>query len=139
MGTREVTQTQRKSRAPFQNPSPPSPQKSACSRSPRVQMHVCKAPRPHLGTKPASGHCHLQRWPTPCLGSVFKKRVFLVAQIVKNPPTMQETRVRSLGWEDPLEEEMATHLPGESHGQKSLEGYSPWGHKESDITEQLSF
>ena len=33
---------------------------------------------------------------------------FLVAQLVKNPPTMQETRVQSLGWEDPLEKEMAT-------------------------------
>ena len=29
--------------------------------------------------------------------------------MVKNPPVMQETRVHSLGWEDPLEEEMATH------------------------------
>ena len=45
---------------------------------------------------------------------------------------MQEKRVQSLGWEDPLEEEMATHpvfLPGESHGQKSLVGYSLWGCK----------
>ena len=33
----------------------------------------------------------------------------LVAQTVKNPPTMQETWVWSLGWEDPLEEGMATH------------------------------
>ena len=33
----------------------------------------------------------------------------LVVQLVKNPPTMQETRVRSLGWEDPLEKERATH------------------------------
>ena len=33
----------------------------------------------------------------------------LVAQMVKHLPTMQETRVRSLGWEDPLEKEMATH------------------------------
>ena len=33
----------------------------------------------------------------------------LVAQSVKNLPAMQETRVRSLGWEDPLEKEMATH------------------------------
>ena len=50
----------------------------------------------------------------------------------------QETGVRSLGGEDPLEEEMATHsslLPGESHGQRSLEGYSPRGHEESFITE----
>ena len=33
----------------------------------------------------------------------------LVAQLVKKPPAMQETWVRSLGWEDPLEKEMATH------------------------------
>ena len=36
-------------------------------------------------------------------------RVSLVAQIVKNLPAMQETWVRSLGWEDPLEKEMTTH------------------------------
>ena len=36
-------------------------------------------------------------------------RAFLVAQMVKNLPTMQETQVRSLGGEDPLQEEMATH------------------------------
>ena len=34
---------------------------------------------------------------------------FLVAQTVKRLPTVQETRVRSQGWEDPLEKEMATH------------------------------
>ena len=34
---------------------------------------------------------------------------FLVAQMIKNPPAMQETCVRSLGWEDPLEEDIATH------------------------------
>ena len=32
-----------------------------------------------------------------------------MTQLVKNPPAMQETWVRSLGWEDPLEKEMATH------------------------------
>ena len=32
-----------------------------------------------------------------------------MAQLVKYPPAMQETRVRSLGWEDPLEKGMATH------------------------------
>ena len=36
-------------------------------------------------------------------------RASLVAQSVKNLPAVQETRVRSLGWEDPLEKEMATH------------------------------
>ena len=60
--------------------------------------------------------------------------------VIKNLSAMQEPQekwVRFLGQEDPLEEGMATHpvfLPGESHGQKSLVGYSPWGHKESDMT-----
>ena len=54
----------------------------------------------------------------------------LVAQLVKNLPAMWETWVRSLGWEDPLKKGKATHssilawrIP-----------WSPWGHKESDIT-----
>ena len=37
------------------------------------------------------------------------KSASLVAQSVKNLPAVQETRVRSLGWEDPLEKEMASH------------------------------
>ena len=48
---------------------------------------------------------------------------------------------QSLGGEDPLEEGMATHssiLAGESHGQRSLAVYSPWGYKELDTIEQLS-
>ena len=64
--------------------------------------------------------------------------VSLVAQTVKNLPAMQETRVRSLGQEDPLEKGMATHssiLDGKSHEQRSLADYSPWGHNESDTTE----
>ena len=54
---------------------------------------------------------------------------------------MQETWVQSLVQEYPLEEAVATHcsiLPGESHGKRSLVGYSLWGHKESDMTEQHS-
>ena len=50
----------------------------------------------------------------------------------------QEMKVQSLGWEDPLEEEMASapvFSSGKSHGQRSLAGYSPWGHKESDTIE----
>ena len=49
---------------------------------------------------------------------------------VKNLPAMWKTWVQPLGREDPLEKEMATYpvfLPGEPHGQRSLEGYSPWG------------
>ena len=57
-------------------------------------------------------------------------RASLVPQMVKNLPAMQETQVLSPGQEDPLEEGMATHsLPGESHGQRSLVGYRPWGCK----------
>jgi len=55
-----------------------------------------------------------------------------VAQLVKNPPAMQETWVRSLGWEDPLEEGVTTHssiLPVNPHGQRGLVGYSPWGRR----------
>ena len=65
----------------------------------------------------------------------------LVAQLVKNLPTMQKFSVRSLGWEDPLEEAWQLtpgFLPGESHRQRSLVDYSPWGCKEWDMTEQLS-
>ena len=64
----------------------------------------------------------------------------LVAQLVKNLPAMQETWVRSMGWEDLPEEEMATHsstLAGESLGQRSLVGFSPWGRKESGMIERL--
>ena len=55
-----------------------------------------------------------------------------VAQLVNNQPAIQETQDRLLGWEDPLEKGMAIHLsilPAEFHGQRSLAGYSPWGHK----------
>ena len=68
-------------------------------------------------------------------------RASLVTQMGKNLPAMQETQVWSLGREDPLELGMAIHssiLPGESCGQRSLVGYSPWGCKESDTTEWLS-
>ena len=65
----------------------------------------------------------------------------LVAQTVKNLPVMWETQARSLDWEDPLEEGMATHssIPtGKAHGQRSLAGYSPGGRRESDTTERLT-
>ena len=75
-----------------------------------------------------------------------------MANQVKNPPAMQDTQeiwIRFLGQKDPLEEGIATHsrilaleipwtdLPGKSHGQRSMVGYSPWHRKESDRTEQL--
>ena len=51
---------------------------------------------------------------------------------------MQDMRAQPLEQEDSLEKEMATtpvFLPGESHGQRRLADYSPWGPKESDTTE----
>ena len=53
-----------------------------------------------------------------------------MAQTVKHLPAIQGTQVQFLGPEDPPEKEMAIHsslLPGKSHGQRSLIGYSPWG------------
>ena len=53
-------------------------------------------------------------------------------------PRMLHTWTYSFGLEGSMEEGMATHssiLPGESHGQSSLVGYSLWGPKESDTTE----
>ena len=55
---------------------------------------------------------------------------------------MLETQVRSLGWEDPRRRKwqpIPVLLSGKSHWQRSLAGYSPWGLKESDTTEQLHF
>ena len=65
-----------------------------------------------------------------------------MVQMVKNLPVMQETQVLSLGlslgWEDPLKKGMATHssiLAWIIPWKRSLVGYSPWSHKESDMTE----
>ena len=59
---------------------------------------------------------------------------------VKRLPAMRETRVGSLGWEDPLEEEKATHsssLAQRISWTEELVGYSLRGHEESDTTEPL--
>ena len=65
-----------------------------------------------------------------------------MAQTVKDLPAMWETQVQSLDREDPLDKGMVTHsiiLPWrEIHGQRSLTGYSPWGHRESDMTKRLT-
>ena len=70
-------------------------------------------------------------------------RYSLVAQMVKRLSTMQETWVRSLGWEDSLEKEMATHSSTLAQKIPWMEepgaGYCPSGGKESDTTERLHF
>ena len=61
-------------------------------------------------------------------------RASLIAQTVTNLPAMQETWVQSLDWEDSQEKEWqptSVLLPEESHGQRSLAGYSPWGSQKS--------
>ena len=54
---------------------------------------------PEMGRSPGGGHGNLLQY----------SWASFVAQLVKNPPAMQETWVRSLGWEDPLEKGKATH------------------------------
>ena len=65
----------------------------------------------------------------------------LGTQRLKRLPEVWETWAQSLGWENPLEKEMATHssLLAWKIPWRSLVGYSPWGCKESDMTEWLHF
>ena len=68
----------------------------------------------------------------PKISGLHLLRASLVAQLVKNPPTMWETCIRSLGGEDPLEKRKATHS-------SILAWRIPWtGVAESDMTERLS-
>ena len=58
--------------------------------------------------------------------------------MVKNLPAMQKTQVQSLGQEEPMENGMATHssiFAWRIPWTEEPVGYSPWGHKESDMTE----
>ena len=64
-----------------------------------------------------------------------------MAQTVKNLPAMQETQFDSWFGKIPWRREWLPTpavLSGEFHGQRSLLGYSSWGLKESDMTEQLT-
>ena len=74
------------------------------------------------------------------MGRLLEPRASLVAQMVKNLSAMQETRfdswVGKMLWRREWQP-TPVFLPGGSQGQRSLEGYSPWGHKELDITEWL--
>ena len=76
------------------------------------------------------------------MGTLGSQQASLAAQRLKRLPPMRETRVRSLGWEDPLEKEMVTHssiLAWRVPWTEDLVGYSPRGRKESDTTERLLF
>ena len=99
----------------------------------------------------AWGHTCLPAPPNPGTAGCLQRVLFapssppqasLVAQMVKRLLTTQEAWVQSLGRGDPLEKDMATHLPflpGKFHGWRSLVGYSPWGRKDLDTTERLHF
>ena len=62
---------------------------------------------PGLGRSPGEGHSYPLQY--SCLENSMDRGASLTAQLVKNLPGMQETWVRSLGWEDPLEKGMAPH------------------------------
>ena len=67
------------------------------------------------------------------------RQASLVAQTVKNPPTIQETQFQSLGLEDPLEKGMVTHfilLTWKISWTEEPHGLQPWSRKESHMTER---
>ena len=73
---------------------------------------------------------------------VYFVYLFIYFQPVKRLPAMRETRVRFWFGKIPWRRKWQSTpelLPGKSHGQRSLIGYSPWGCKESDTTERLHF
>ena len=75
-----------------------------------------------------------------CLLAIGMSLTSLVAQMVKCLPAMQETWVQSLGREDPLEKEMATHsstLAWKIPWTEEPCRLQSWGHKESNTTEPL--
>ena len=86
----------------------------------------------------------LKRFPGERIGYPLQYSCFpcVVVQTIKNSLSVQENLVRSLGWEDPLEEGMATHhsilawrIPMDGGVWQAT--YSPWGRKECDTTERL--
>ena len=69
------------------------------------------------------------------VSSILFTTVFsLVAQTTENLPTMSDSWVGNMPWRREWKP-TPVFLPGEFHGQRSLEGHSPWGRKESDMTE----
>ena len=80
----------------------------------------------------------VQGWQIICLLIFFSSWASLVDQMVKNPPAMWETWVQSLGWEDPLEEGMATHssiLAWRIPMDRGARGATIHGAAELDMTE----
>ena len=82
-------------------------------------------------------------WETVAVDSIYcLPGTSLMAQMINNLPAMQETWARCLDGKDILEKGMGTHSSilawRISRTEKHMAGYSSWGHKESDTTEQLT-
>ena len=90
--------------------------------------------------------CHFWNWSKYCIldsfvdyrATSFPLRTSLVAQMVKRLSAMRESWVGKICWRRKWQSTPVL-LPGKSHGQRSLIGYSPWGRKETDMTERLHF
>ena len=71
----------------------------------------------------------------------IQEYLLYLSHMVKNLPAVWETGfnpwVGKIPWSRKWQHTLV-FLPGKFHGQKSLAGYSPWDHKESDVTEQLT-
>ena len=76
------------------------------------------------------------------VASTYMNGASLVSQMVKRPPAMKRPGFDPWVGKSPWRRKWQptpVFLPGESHGQRTLIGYSPWGRKESDTTERLHF
>ena len=107
------------------------------SRAPITPQAPGTIPRGDVGRGPRLIRPRIQyRWQMS-LGKSIVICASQVAQMVRNLLAMQRTWVPSQGGKDPLEKERQptpVFLQGEFHGQRSLMGCSPWGHKELDMT-----
>ena len=97
-------------------------------RTTRLESNVCSSP---------SCDVDVSFKEKPKFTETYQK-ASLLACSVKNLPAMQETWVRKIPWRRKWQP-TPVFLPGESHGRRSLVGYSPRGRKESDTTERLHF
>ena len=103
--------------------------------------HITLARVPLLIRNPTS-FLRLLLTDQPLLGLPTETWTPLVAQMVKRLPTMWGTGFNPWVGKIPWRRKWRptpVFLPGKSHGRRSLVGYSPWGHKESDTTERLHF